>query len=157
MALSVQLAKVAFHHVLGNVIGEGDNSPLKKSLQEHGIEDVYSLYSMDNATVDVLTHVRSNSGPSIPVNKADKMLLKAFISYAHHVQGSSSPLSSGTDWATMTQEAFDEYRISTHYRQILDHCNHPTVSHTSMNGTWHHTADWLRCFRFRVQSQRQRY
>ena len=130
MALSIQLAKVAFHHVLDDVIGEGDNSPLKKSLQELGIADVFSLCSIDNATVDVLTHVRSDSEPNIPVNWADKSMLKAFISYVDHVQKSASPLSSINDWANMTQEAFDEYRMSCDYRSLLDHCN-STVSNTS--------------------------
>ena len=76
MAFTRPQQKLAFDHVLNDVLDRDDSSGLKTSLQDNGINDILSLLGIDNFTVDNLTYERSPTEPYHPVNRGDKGLEK---------------------------------------------------------------------------------
>ena len=114
MAFTRPQQKQAFDYVLNDVLDRDDSSGLKKSLQENGINDILSLLGIDNFTVENLTYERSPTEPHHPVNRGDKSLIRAFISYVEYVRSNGNPLSSSTEWMALTHTEFDAYRVS-HY------------------------------------------
>ena len=105
MVLTRQDAKVAFNHVLDNVIGCGDNSPLKFALQQDNIEDIFALVTMDNTSIDSLTYNDpSNASSFIPVSQDDKNLVCIFRDYVIHRNNSGNPIND--QWTSITQADF---------------------------------------------------
>ena len=109
-------ARAAFNHVLDNVLGQDDQSPLKQSLIAQGIEDIFYLCTIENDSINALVYDRSATETDVPVNKGDRSLLKVLLAYVTYVRGNgTNALSDGTEWGAITQNDFDEYRISPHY------------------------------------------
>ena len=86
MVFSRSQGKALFNHVLDSVICEDDDSPLKKSLLKLGIVDVFALRTLDMDTIEALTYDKSDTEKNVSVLKADKNILKAFISYVGHCE-----------------------------------------------------------------------
>ena len=85
MVFSRAQARAALDHVFDDVLDADDDSPLKKSLLEIGIKDVFLLCTMDTPTIDALVYEKSDTEKDVPISKADKSMLKAFISYVNHL------------------------------------------------------------------------
>ena len=80
-------AKEAFNHVLNDVLGRGDLSSLKSSLLIEGITDIFDLITLTDDTIDSLLYEDPDrAGSFSQVKKEDKMLLRCFISYQHHLE-----------------------------------------------------------------------
>jgi hypothetical protein len=109
-------ARQAFSHILDSVLEKDDSSPLKQALIAQGIEDMFSLVSIDEDTIDSLVYDRSSTVVNVPVNRADKSMIKAFVHYVRHLQTTRSPLAQ--DWLNFTQEGFDEFRVSPSYSPL---------------------------------------
>ncbi len=112
-------AKAAFHHILDNVLGKDDTSPLKQSLMAQGIEDIFHLGSTDYDTIDALVYDKSATETDVPVMRADKNMLKAFLSYVNFARSNGNALSDSTDWTNVTQEDFDSYRVGPFFTNFL--------------------------------------
>ena len=93
MVFTRQDAKEAFNHVLDNVIGRGNNSPLKSALQQDNIEDIFALVTIDDMHINGLTYEDpSNAGSHIPVPRGDKTLVRIFQDYINHCNSSGNPV-----------------------------------------------------------------
>jgi len=49
-------AKASFNHILDNVLGRGDGTPLKLSLSEEEIDDVFALSNLTDNDIDSLKY-----------------------------------------------------------------------------------------------------
>jgi hypothetical protein len=47
-------AKVVYNHILDNIMGRKDESPLKQSLENDGIENLFDIISMDEESISTL-------------------------------------------------------------------------------------------------------
>jgi hypothetical protein len=79
MVFTKPQAKAAFNHILDNVLGQDDNSALKQSLIAQGIEDIFSLRSIDVALINYLMYNRSATETRVPVGKGHTNLLKVLL------------------------------------------------------------------------------
>ena len=112
MVFSRAQAKTAFNHILDEVLGRGDNSALKTSLIMDGIEDIFGLASIDLSTINELHHTDA-SGQRVPVPKGDKSLVRIFRDYIVHCHNSGTPIDD--QWTSITQDAFDAFRVDPIY------------------------------------------
>ena len=115
MVFSRQQAKAAFTHVLDNVLGKDDSSPLKRSLVKKGIEDIFALSTIRPANVETLVYDKSATEPDEPVIDADKNLLMVFLSYISYARRNGNPLSDSSEWTALNENDFDSYRIGPHF------------------------------------------
>jgi hypothetical protein len=60
-------AIAAFNHVLDNVLGKDDTSPLKQSLMATGIKDMFDLWTMRRDFIDKLVYSKSSTETDVPV------------------------------------------------------------------------------------------
>ena len=88
MVLSRHQANAAFTHVMDNVIGRDSNSGLGKALAGISIKDVFALCTSDSRTIVALVYDKSPTETGVPISKADKGLLTAFVIYVDYVQNS---------------------------------------------------------------------
>jgi hypothetical protein len=75
-------AKASFNHILDNVLGQGDGTPLKLSLAEEEIEDVFALYNLTDTDIDSLKYKTKDANVNVvlsPIRLADQKLLRAFL------------------------------------------------------------------------------
>ena len=103
--------RAAFTHVLDSVLGRDDESPLKQALLGQGIDDVFSLISIDVAAINSLVNDRSAIEMRVPVVRDDKNLVRVLLSYVAYARLNGNPLSEGGECA-ITQEDYDAYRVS---------------------------------------------
>ena len=136
MAFTRPQQKLAFDHVFNDILDKDDSSGLKMSLQESGINDILSLLGIDNDLIENLCYERSPTELFHPVNRGDKGLLRAFISFVEFVRNNGCMLASSTEWMALTQVDFDDYRVSQ-YIPLLT-LNSPTSAvspHAPSTGT----------------------
>jgi hypothetical protein len=106
MVLTRREAKKAYTHILHNVLGRADGTPLQLAFEEEGIEDIFGLINLDAPTINNLQYSDSNNNNAITnFRTGDKMLLKCFLSYiqVRHTEG--NPIID--DWDQITQAYFD--------------------------------------------------
>ena len=110
-------AKEAFNHVLNIVLGRGDSSPLKSSLLTEGITDIFDLITITDDVIDSLLYEDlATPGKTNPVKKGDKMLLRCFLAYQLYLESESVDF----DYKAITQANFDNFRISSAYRDTIN-------------------------------------
>ena len=105
-------AKIAFDHVLDEVLGRDANTPLKIALLQEGIDDIFTLINLDLFFIEALTYKDSNDDIT-DVTKGDKMLLKIFLDYIGDRHNKGNPI--GDQWKLITQAEFDAFRIDPLY------------------------------------------
>jgi hypothetical protein len=115
MVLTRPQARVAFTHVLNNVLGRGEGSNLQSALTQNGIEDIFALSQLDHATIDYLqaTTTVEDVVTIKQVNHGDKNLVKCFLDYVIHRNTSDNPIDD--HWTDITQADFDAYCVSPTY------------------------------------------
>jgi hypothetical protein len=115
MVLTRNEAKSTFAHVMDNVLGRKDGSALKASLVDEGIDDIFLLMSLDEGIIDGLKFKDQADGDTLkPIRLSDKMLLKCFLHFITNKDLEGNPINDH-DWTKVTQEEFDEFRISPSY------------------------------------------
>jgi len=130
MVLTRREAKLAFTHVLDVVLGRGDGTPLKSSLIEEGIEDIFSLTSLDEIAIHGLKYKDINDNNALKsLRLSDRMLLKCFLHYIIHKDNEGDPINDS--WTSITQESFDEFRVSPAY--IAQRTPAAAISNTNVN------------------------
>jgi hypothetical protein len=108
MVITWSEAKAAYSHILDNVLGRTDGSPLKSALDNEGIEDIFQLTNLDAATIDQLSYEDVNNNNLVtPVSQGDKMLVRCFINYVVVRHNEVNPV--GDDWNNITQAHFDAF------------------------------------------------
>jgi hypothetical protein len=114
MDLTRSEAKTAYTHILHNVPGRADSTPLQHALEEEGIEDIFGLINLDAPTINNLQYSNSNNNNAITnVRTGNKMLLKCFLSYTGIQHNEGNPIKD--DWDQITQAEFDSFRIDAKY------------------------------------------
>ena len=114
MVLTRREARTAYTHVLDHVLGRADGTPLKTALAQEGVDDIFQLVNMDNATIHNLEYADSTNNNAITaVKMAEKMLLKCFINFVAVRHNEGNPI--GDDWTLITQLEFDLFRIDPQY------------------------------------------
>jgi len=124
MVLTRPQAQQAFNHVLDNVLGKDDTSPLKQSLASQGITNLFTFLNIDDATIQGLTHQRAANQAAVPILRADKSLVKVFLDYHVHRNSTGNPIADA-DWTTITQADFDEFHMSPDYAVTRGNGNIP--------------------------------
>ena len=109
-------AKASFNHILDNVLGQGDGTPLKLSLSEAGVDDIFALSTLTDHDIDSLkyTHKDNDNVVITPIRLADRNLLRAFLHFIINAQLEGTQII-GEAWNAITQEAFDSFRINPKY------------------------------------------
>jgi hypothetical protein len=93
MVLTRNEAKSTFVHVLDNVLGRKDGTPLKSFLVDEGIDDIFSLMSLDESTIDGLKFKDPADGNAFkPIRLSDKMLLKCFLHFVTNKDLEGTPM-----------------------------------------------------------------
>ena len=111
-------AKASFNHILDNVLGRGDDTPLKLALAEEGIDDIFTLSTLTESAIESLKFKNAdNENALTPVKLADKMLLRCFLHFVVNADMEGRPI--GDDWNAITQEEFDSFRIDPRYMAKL--------------------------------------
>ena len=109
-------AKAALSHVMKNVLGRDDASPLHSALEEEGIGDIFDFITLTDSIIDDLKYEdTSNPGTYLPIKKGDKGLIRCFLAYDQYMDKQGLEL----DFAKVTQQEFDNYRISPAYRSTI--------------------------------------
>ena len=131
MVVTRPQAKAVFNHILDNVLGRDDTSGLKMSLLKVGVQDIFDLCTIEESTIDALCYDKSPTEADFPISRNDKTLLRILKSFVGHLRSSgSNPLSLGTDWTSMTQEEFDDFRVFQ-YRSYTPPPSQPSPAATS--------------------------
>jgi hypothetical protein len=118
MVLTRALSQDAFKHVLDNVLGKGDGTPLKSSLVNEGIEDMFSFSTLTDTMIENLTYEDSNKkGSYLKLKMGDKAMLKCFLQYIIHRDNEGNPI--GDDWDKVTQSEFDSFRVNPKFIHLL--------------------------------------
>ena len=108
MVLSRQQSKEAFNHILDNVLGRGDDTPLKKALTASGIIEIEDFISLDDATIDSFTYDRTANDTNVPLNAGSHNLAKIFITYFGYRVRINDPIE---DWTSLTADEFNTFRL----------------------------------------------
>jgi hypothetical protein len=133
MVLTRLQAKQAFNHILDVVIGQGNGTPLKSSLLDDGIEDIFFLVTVDSGTIEGLTYVDpKDSTKHLAVSKGDKAKIRVFKDFITHRYNSGSPIAD--DWTSITQEEYDSFRITAPYISTPPGVIHRTSAAHSSTG-----------------------
>ena len=104
-------AKLAFIHVLENVLGRCQGSVLWTALSQEGVDNIVSLCKLNEDKIDSLRYHDS------PVKLAERMLLRCFLDYVAHRRRQGNPIGHG--WSSISMEEFDQFRISPGYLSTL--------------------------------------
>ena len=95
MICSCSDAKASFNHIiLDNVLGRGDGStPLKLSLSEEVINDIFALSNLTDNDIDSLEYNYTYNGNVItPIQMADCNLLRVFLHFVVNSQLKGNPI-----------------------------------------------------------------
>jgi hypothetical protein len=105
-------AKLAYNHILDNVLGRSDDSALKTSLHEGGIEDIFDLIIVSDATIESLGYKDTRNNIVVkPLRLGDKIYLQCFSNYVANCHLECKPI--GDNWIMVTQTEFDSFRIDS--------------------------------------------
>ena len=116
MVFSHTAGRAALVHVLKEVFDLDDDDPLSKSLSEQHLTDIRDLMSYSFEQVQEFTY-KDDTGASIPVPTHQLNLFRILQEYIVHRQTQGDPI--GDDWTSITQEQFNEYRVSSDYLVTL--------------------------------------
>jgi hypothetical protein len=112
MVVTRQEAKTIFDHILDQVISRHGTNDLKTALVRDGVDDLFSLLNIDDATIDDLQYPDPNDATNLlEVRRSDKSMIKLWRDYVLYRESKGDPI--GDNWLQVTQESFDEFRLSS--------------------------------------------
>jgi hypothetical protein len=77
MDLTQSEAKTAYKHVLDNVLGQADGTPLKLALEAESNGDTFGLTTLTDAQIDTFKYMDvTNNNNITPVKLGDRNLLR---------------------------------------------------------------------------------
>lgn len=110
MVLTRSQAKVAFHHIMDNVLGMYCSSKLKSVLVNEGYVDIISLVTIDDDTIEELSYeYEDGTATLLTVPDGDKNVLKVWKMYYAYLWKSGT-INDLDSWMNMTQDGLDKYR-----------------------------------------------
>ena len=101
MVVTRQEASAIFDHILDQVLSRYGSGDLKAALAREGFNDLFTLMSIDDDTIDDLEYPDPNDATkTIPVRRSDKATVKLWREYVLHRNTSSDPI--GDNWLQVT-------------------------------------------------------
>ena len=128
MVITRPQGRVAFTHILDNVLDRNDESPLKQALIAQGIDDLFSLCTIEESTINALVYDRNDDERRLPVVRGDQGLLRTFLAYVRHARANGNPLSESGEWGAITQLDFNTYRVNSHVASESPHAANATAA-----------------------------
>ena len=111
MVVTRENAKAIFDHVVDQILSRSGSGILKASLSREGYDDILSLMTIDDETIENLTYPDpDDASNSLNLRRSDKAMLKLWREYVLHREASDNPI--GDNWLQVTQADFDAFRIS---------------------------------------------
>jgi hypothetical protein len=114
-----------FDHILDTVLGQGNESILKRALLQDGIQDLPSLLTLDSRLVKTLSFVEVGHPTSklTTINEEDAILIHAFHKLARMRVMLGKTMDD--DWRQVTDRELEKYRMPmTNSAIISSGCNH---------------------------------
>ena len=124
-------AEAALQHIFVNVLQGGSDSPLAKALDEHGtIKTPNDLAALSLAEIDSLAF-KDDQNNMVPLAMGYRYRIKAFRYYVQDRHTNGNPIED-SEWATLSPEEFQNFRISPHCAYMLDN---PSIKHGQPTGS----------------------
>ena len=115
-ALTRDQGRQCFRRILQDVLGQDDDSPLSLSLHDEGIDDIFSLMSLDKDTVDMLKYTPAGESSRKALPRGYKQLLKTLFDYTLYSAQRGHPMQD-EDWMLLSGADFDSFHLSTNYME----------------------------------------
>ena len=111
-------ARGAYDHVVGSVLDQDQDAPLRLALEKEGVSNIMHLLIMPEATIDAMTYNVPGDGTQaatadIPLQNVHKWTLKAFQSYAQYRSDVEGVDNGNLDeWRAINQGEFDNFQCN---------------------------------------------
>lgn len=105
-----------FSRILREVLDQDDDTPLALSLEQEGINDIFSLVSMDKDTVEQLKFQPVGETNKKALPRGYKQLLITLFDYTLYSAQRGHPMQD-QDWMLLSGADFDSFRISNDYME----------------------------------------
>ena len=102
----------AFDHIMDEVLGR---PILKTALESEGIQDICALLTLDEETIDALSHSDEEGTTSVPLSRGDRNLIKVFLGYYRYRAATGNPIE---DWLSVEVEDFNEFRLNPDFIRV---------------------------------------
>lgn len=104
-------AKVAFDHILDNVLGRYGSSGLKEALVRDGFDDLFSLLTITDEDIEGLVYPDPEDETKlISVRKSDMASVRLWREFVVYQRSIGDPIDD--QWNGVTQAQFDSFRVS---------------------------------------------
>jgi hypothetical protein len=111
MVLTRTEGKAVFDHILDVVLDRYGSGDMKSALVSEGFVDIFSLLSIDDATIETLEYEDPNdASKKLVIKKSDKGMLRTFKAFVTYRITSGNPIND-EDWMNLTVADFDAYRV----------------------------------------------
>ena len=122
-------ARGAYDHVVGSVLDQDPDAPLRLALEKEGVSNITHLLIMPEATINAMTYDDPGDGThaataDMPLQKVHKWTLKAFQSYARYrsdVEGADN--ANLDEWQAIDHGEFQNFQLNIF--PSLGHTNTP--------------------------------
>ena len=111
-------ARGAYDHVVGSVLDQDRDAPLRLALEKEGVSNIMHLLIMPEATIDAMTYDIPGDGTQaanadIPLQNVHKWTLKAFQSYAQY-RSDVEEVDNGNldEWRAINQGEFHNFQCN---------------------------------------------
>ena len=99
----------ALTHILTNVIGRGEKTPLREALTFNGITEILDLINLCQEDIDALTYPDPNNNDVLcNLNSGDKNIIRIFLEYVAYRACNKDAI--GDKWTAITRNSFACYR-----------------------------------------------
>ena len=116
MVLTWQNRKDFQLHVFKDIFCLEDDSPLHQACEYEHIGDMEVLLTLLSAEIDDLTYLDDTTKAEKVIAKGDRGLVYAL--QAFHFQQTADGNNIDAGWTNVTQEEFDEFRVSPGYHRV---------------------------------------
>jgi hypothetical protein len=104
-----------FNHILDNILGRRDGTPLTLALSEEGIDDIFALSNLTDSDNDSLMFTNKDQKNTLtPIRMADRNLPRTFLHFVINANLEGQAII-GEAWNEINQDEFNAFRINPKY------------------------------------------
>ena len=112
MVITRAEATTIFDYILDNILSRDGSNDLKRALEREGFNDLFSFMTMDDAAIDGLQYQDPNDTSVLfDVLRSDKTMVRLWKQFVLQRELTGNPI--GDSWLQVTQQQYDEFRISS--------------------------------------------
>jgi len=112
MVITRAEATTIFDYILDNILSRDGSNDLKRALEREGFNDLFSFMTMDDAAIDGLQYQDPNDTSVLfDVLRSDKTMVRLWKQFVVHRESTGCPI--GDNWLQVTQQQYDEFRLSS--------------------------------------------